>query len=425
METLSLKDFNILGIITLQDVEGIEKYVTPIIKDRKKIGYLSRSKEYYNVKTMTELALEREELKQRLTTELSKRNFVILENMINCSAKVYFKKFEEYIKSGKSEIDAEELERAKQCLDEDMKNILNIFENRPVVRPNPVNVLPTGDENSEKRSIEMDNKAVLYIFAKSLKRMRKQPDDIEILTPGYGSIYIGPMLKSMYGYDYTTLLRSNYIEESMNLPDINITELMSSDRVSSGTKSVMLLDDNIGTGFTMSDIKEKLKAENIEVFSSGAVQYNWRNYYRISTGQKKDIDRFDPNNFDFLTPLNYAGHKLYKHAIDLLHSSGEEYVSYLQSKSYRREDMCDLTGSINRGIECSRKSGLELYEDYKIPRSETFDINEILEEYRHGPKTITNPISRMIIERIIQEVRNVEYGETPQEIKTMKNDEEK
>ena len=94
-EKLNLRDFDIIGMITLNDIEGIEKYVTPVKKDGKTVTYLSRSKEYYNVKNMTELALEREELKSKLTMELTKRNFVILENMLNCSGKVYFKKFEE------------------------------------------------------------------------------------------------------------------------------------------------------------------------------------------------------------------------------------------------------------------------------------------------------------------------------------------
>ena len=101
-EKIRLEDFDILGVIQLQDVQGIEKYVTPIEEDDRIVGYLSRSKEYYNVKTMTELALEREELRTRLTREATKRNFVILENMLNYSGKVYFKKFEQFILSGKS-----------------------------------------------------------------------------------------------------------------------------------------------------------------------------------------------------------------------------------------------------------------------------------------------------------------------------------
>ena len=97
---LELTDFDLLGIIKLNDVQGIEDYVTPIIRNGKIEGYLSRSKEYYNVKTMAELAFEREKLKSKLTRELSKRNYVILENMLNCSGKVYFRKLEDYILNG-------------------------------------------------------------------------------------------------------------------------------------------------------------------------------------------------------------------------------------------------------------------------------------------------------------------------------------
>lgn len=73
-EKIDLKDFDIIGIISLNDVYGIEKYLTPVRIDDKIVTYLSRSKEYYNVKSMTELALEREELKNKLTRELTKMN---------------------------------------------------------------------------------------------------------------------------------------------------------------------------------------------------------------------------------------------------------------------------------------------------------------------------------------------------------------
>ena len=52
---IELKDFDILGIIRLKNVNGIEKYVTPILDEKGEVTeYLSRSKEYYNVKSMTE-----------------------------------------------------------------------------------------------------------------------------------------------------------------------------------------------------------------------------------------------------------------------------------------------------------------------------------------------------------------------------------
>lgn len=46
MEHIDLKDFDIMGIFTLKDVAGIEKYVTEVSGNE----YLSRSREYYQQK---------------------------------------------------------------------------------------------------------------------------------------------------------------------------------------------------------------------------------------------------------------------------------------------------------------------------------------------------------------------------------------
>ena len=162
-EKLDFKDFDIIGLITLKDIAEIEKYVTPVKENGQVITYLSRSKEYYNVKSMTELALQREELKTRLTRGLTKRNFVILENMLNCSGKVYFKKFEQYVINGKNESDRIQLNRAEECLMEDVKNLLVILQQKGLIEVDPGKILPAGEENSEKRAIEMDIKHC-YIY---------------------------------------------------------------------------------------------------------------------------------------------------------------------------------------------------------------------------------------------------------------------
>ena len=85
MEHIDLKDFDIMGIFTLKDVAGIEKYVTEVSGNE----YLSRSKEYYQQKNFTELSNDRDMLNSLLTIGCSRKNFVILENMLNASAKVY------------------------------------------------------------------------------------------------------------------------------------------------------------------------------------------------------------------------------------------------------------------------------------------------------------------------------------------------
>lgn len=411
MEKLSLRDFDITGIITLNDIEGIEKYVTPVKENGKVVNHLSRSKEYYNVKNMTELALEREELKTKLTRELSKRNFVILENMLNCSAKVYFKKVEQYITNGKDENSKIQLQQAEECLMEDVRNILVILQEKGLIEIDFNKRLPAGEENSTKRAIEMDNKAMLYVFAKTLK-MKKEPEEVEVLTPGYGSLYIGPFFKAMYGFDYTNVLKSKYIEDSKCLGEEDISSLMSSDRIFEDNKKVLLLDDNIGTGNTMLELKKQLKEKNITPIALGAVQYNWRNYYRVSTGDKKDIERFEVEDFDIVTPFNYAGHKLYKRAIDMLHSSGEEYIKYLKSKSYKKEECCDLKGAVNRALISAQRTNLKLVDGVEVADSHEESI-PLLEQYKDGPTEIKNPISKKIIKNLLDSVISIDEPENP------------
>lgn len=93
MEHIDLKDFDIMGIFTLKDVAGIEKYVTEVSGNE----YLSRSREYYQQKNFTELSNDRDTLNSILTEEVSRRNFVILENMLNASAKVYYASLKDHI----------------------------------------------------------------------------------------------------------------------------------------------------------------------------------------------------------------------------------------------------------------------------------------------------------------------------------------
>lgn len=411
-EKLTLQDFDILGIIELKDVQGIEKFVTPIKDENgKTTSYLSKSKEYYNVKTMSELAICREELRNLLTTQFSKRNFVILENMLNCSGKVYFKNFEKYIKYKVQGKDVKtqliQLEQAKKCLEEDMKNILVLLQGKGLIEINPENRLPGGDENSESRPIEMDNKAILYMFTKSLARSSEK-DKVEIVTPGYGGIYIGPMLKAMYGYDYTNLLKSKYVEEAEKLDHVDVRELTSSQRPFEEGKKVLLLDDNVGTGATLKETKETLEKAGVNNIKMGAVQFNWRNYYRVSVGEKKDIDRFETSDFDIITPINYAGHKLYRNAKNLLLSSGgAEYIQYLKSKAYKK-DFCDLQGAVRRGILCARPTGLELDPEHKTPNQKNLAEDcVILEKYQNSPKAIENSFSKNLINKIITETEQL------------------
>ena len=354
---LELSDFDILGIIKLTDVAGIEKYVTPIYGETKlgrPVEYFSRSKEYYNVKSLTELSNTREELKKLLTGEKSKRNFVILENMLNCSAKVYFKKLEAYIDKP-SLLNQCLMEVSRMCMLEDTRNLLAIMEGKGNITLEPRAILPTGEENCVKRAIEMDNKAILYMFAKHLK-LDENPKKIQIVTPGYGSLYIGPFLYAMYGYDFTNVLKSKYIKETSTIRSKkHIKQLVSNSEIFNPEKKIVILDDNIGTGETITELREQLEDKGVNCYKIGAVQYNWLNYFKVKNGEK-NINKFSITDIDIITPFNYAGHKLYDHAIEALHSSGSEYEAYLKSKSYRLPIFNDTIGAIKRGLIAAEKS---------------------------------------------------------------------
>ena len=316
---------------------------------------------------------------------------------------------EQYIKRGTSEKE-EEMNSARRCMEEDLRNIVTILSKRGLISIDQSKILPGGPENSERRIIEMDNKAMLYIFAESLESL-KDNENIEVLTPGYGSLYIGPMLKIMYGWDYTNLLKSKYIKSIMPDNDsIDIEDLVNSERVFQEGKEILLLDDNIGTGQTMEEVKEQLQEKGIDKIKCGAIQYNWINYYRIGIGEKtldkkgNKIKRFSVKDYDIISPMNYYGHKLCERAISMLHSSGEEYIAYLNSKSYRLPNYSDLVESVERGMQYAEMCGLSLSDKYEYIKRKEKEALELLDEYKETENLnkeqteITNGIIQSISE---------------------------
>lgn len=335
METINLAEFDIMGVFTLEDVAGIEKYVTKVSSGE----YLSRSREYYEPKTFTKLSFERGLLNSFLTSEPSRRNFVILENMLNASAKVYYESLKKHILYGEQDVYI----KARCCLKEDVVNVINALSGADIKKASYK--LPLGNERAPERAIELDNKALLYIFCRTVDISK----DVHILTPGYGSLYLGPFMKTMHGTTYSNLLKSSYIRDQKELTLLkqkkDIFDLVSNVQDLQLARKVVLLDDNVGTGQTMREIKSQLQQKGISV-SCGAVQYNWINRFRYFQGEKDTT--FDVRDFDYITPLNYPGHKLMEHAIENLKLSGDAYVCYLKSKSYRNYLVNDFVGSVAR-----------------------------------------------------------------------------
>lgn len=350
MERINLTDLDIMGLFTLKEVTGIEDYVTKMSSGQ----YLSRSKEYYEPKNFTELSESRDFLNTQLTIENSRRNFVILENMLNASAKVYYASLKDHILHG----EITTYSQAKVCFEEDVSNVVNILSNGKIKKASQK--LPVGTTKTPERAIELDNKALLYIYCKTVDL----PHDVHILTPGYGSLYLGEFLYCMKGNSYSHLLKSSYIQDDAEKRLFNtktdIFDLVSDSVALKSSQFVVLLDDNVGTGQTMQEVKRQLQQKGIQT-SCGAVQYNWINRFRFFQGEKDAT--FDIEDFEYITPFNYPGHKLMEHAIDRLKISGDKYVEYLKSKSYRSDILNDFMGSIARSEFYTEKLHFDLYQD--------------------------------------------------------------
>ncbi len=124
MEVVNLSEFDFMGIFTLKDVEGIEDLVTKVEDN----CYLSRNYDsYYKQDTYSEQSEKRENLKTRLTGNLDKKNFIILENILNASGKVFFNEFQRKVTSPQEE---NHMEEAKKCLEDDVRNIINFFKRK-------------------------------------------------------------------------------------------------------------------------------------------------------------------------------------------------------------------------------------------------------------------------------------------------------
>lgn len=384
MENLELDEFDFMGMFLLKDVDGIEDLVEYIEPET----YISRNYEYYKQKSYSELAEKRENLKERLTSSFSKKNFVILENMLNASSKIFYNEFQRKITSPTSE---NHMEEAQKSMEEDAKNIVSFFEkdSKFVFK----NYLPGGEFKVTDRAIEMDNKALLYIYAKCLKFSEKRC----ILIPGLGSVHIGPFLKSLYGYDYTNVLLSLYVVDNIKNTEYeerNLAEIVSNDLYMQATCPILILDDNMGTGRTMQLLASKLLDEGKESVN-GAIQYNWHNYRKVEFGEKK-IERFNLENIDLLTPFDYPGHKLIKQAVLQLSKSGNEYINYLHSIGYRRQNVNDFQIMIENAEKNAEACDIDLYKTGKYsitPKESSVFLNKILKRKIEKISQVRNNIN--------------------------------
>ena len=359
-DLIKFEDFDVLGMFELDDAEGIEWLVTPIGNGK----FISRANPYWAVASCAEISDCRESLKEILPFVQGKKKFVVLDYMSNFSAKVFY----EEVKRSIIDKDKSRIEQARACLIEDTANLINLLEGKATFEP--THVLPQSENLIEERNIECNNFPLLYIFTKSLK----PPKDHVVLNTGLGGVFIGPFFKNIHGVDWTNMLKSKYVQ---NLPISNDTSLVN--RIENikllKNKQVLLLDDNVGTGTTIEEIVTQLKIADY-TGKCGAVLYNWRNFHLVGIGEKTGIKRFNPFYIDYVTQFNFPGHKLMKHAIQILCGQrdleknvpsqdtttpwGKLYNDYLHSKNYKNAEYCDILRMKYKGVEAAFKAGIDL-----------------------------------------------------------------
>ena len=329
MQTLRYSDFDILGTIKLSkdEVEGLTDYITPVRNEkgivqreqmkgfvtpvRDKDGnithYLSRSSLYYQQNlTYTDRQNQHSYLSSLLATagKFGKRTFVIAENMLNNSARVFYSESVKRIYGIPGDY-----ETARECFLNDCKLVRSILRNEDY-EYTPTTLL-TGKETTEGRQIELDNKALLDLFARSLQL--KNPQDTAILNPGFGSLYLGPFVKlenedKGLDVDWENIHLSIYAKNSgsVSRKAEAIEKLKSTTpvktRISTGESSIasymtnperffnkhthfVVLDDNMGTAETARVISTGLKNIYDCDVDKVATMNNWVNYAKVYNGK--------------------------------------------------------------------------------------------------------------------------------------------
>ena len=184
-EPVYLVDFDFLGMLKLHDAEGIEPLLCPVGDGT----YYSRGEIYtlganpFGAKTAEDFSTiscsEASEFRENYLKPLlnrypyGKKAFVFAEHMANLSGKVYYEQLQKAI----IHKDYSGFEQAKQCLIDDVANIINIIERQKIEKV-PDSVLPEGPEILVPRIIECNNMAVLYVFEKNFS----VPKDYKILN---------------------------------------------------------------------------------------------------------------------------------------------------------------------------------------------------------------------------------------------------
>ena len=316
MDPIRYEDFDMVGLFSLKpsEVEGIEEYVTPYTTKEGKTMYLSRSGVFNQEGlTYTDRCLQRGDLSSHLLGSYGKRALVIVENMLNSSARVYFSEMQKQIFEGKSD-----LEQVRKCLHEDVRNALRIM--RGEEPEMTYHTLPTGDTVTEGRHVECSNLAILDLFARSLSI--RNPENTVVINPGLGSVLIGPYLHETSGVNYENVYLSLYarnskgpsiiedicgkdgkltLKQALKEGAVSVRQLITNpDVFNNPENNYIIIDDNMGTGETLRILRKAITGETSKPCHAFGVQTNYVNYARVvaSYAEKDEIHYTDKFNYE-------------------------------------------------------------------------------------------------------------------------------
>ena len=314
------KHLDCIGILHFKQKSIIvENFVT-----KAKNTYLSRNKIYYKSKCLHDVSQLREQLLSCLGNN-KLINYIILDYVINFSAQVYYnlmyKKQSDFL-----------VKQAKSCLEEDVSNMVSLIENKN--KFTSTQKLPKIDLFIDIRNIELDNKLEVYSYVKNFGKI-----ECTIVTPGLGSILIGPFFKAIWGNEFINILYSRFKEQ----------DNLISKKYKNFNKVLYLIDDNVGSGFTTEELIELLNENKLLGVSS--VEYDWYLYDIISKG-KSPYTKFKYDKYDKLTIINTRNHKFLDKSINFIINNPGNYIQHLKQYkfgSYWHNDITTLV-KIGRNI---------------------------------------------------------------------------
>ena len=339
-----LQRTDVLGMFHTQvENSDVLDYVT-----KSEDGYLSRNySQYYSFETYKELLDRRDRIINILLRNKNLSNdekYILLENLLNISSRLY------YLSCLSNTIERQEdkINQNYEMFVNDITNFISFIMQLGI----PFNFKKYEEMKNnfdrdmvlhKKRQIELDNKTYIISYINKLLELIKEQglEDYFVITPGFGSIYLGPFISSLEDKKSSILLYSKYKKACIpEIEDKQDFEELIANPSGMGDKPIILLDDNMGTGTTMKHVRDELTSNGHNVLLSGAYQYT---FDRLQEYSIKDRGQglFDPYAQDLLTPVNYPRHQILEKAVTYFGISPEDYIKYLNLFGYHRKQCSD------------------------------------------------------------------------------------